>query len=261
MSGREEKSLILYYSGTGNSEYVAKRIGRAVDDTVVDLFERLRNRDCKEMYSERAWVIVTPTYAWRIPRILEAWLKKTKLSGNRKIYFVMTCGLNAGNAGKYLKDLCMRKRMQYFGCMTIVMPENYIAMFRTPSKEEAVNIIQKAEKKIDETVSRIQKKLPFPPEKITPIDRLSSGPVNQLFYPLFVHANKFYVTGECIACGKCEQVCPMKNIRMHHGHPTWGDHCTHCMACICKCLAEAIEYGKHSKGLPRYTFPKDRISI
>ena len=36
--------MILYFSGTGNSEYVAKRIGRAVDDTVVDLFERLRNR-------------------------------------------------------------------------------------------------------------------------------------------------------------------------------------------------------------------------
>ena len=27
------------------------------------------------------------------------------------------------------------------------------------------------------------------------------------------------------------------------------------MACICRCPKAAIEYGKHSRGLPRYTFP------
>ena len=95
--------MILYYSGTGNSEYVAKRIGRAVDDTVVDLFERLRNRDCKEMYSERAWVIVTPTYAWRIPRILEAWLKKTKLSREQENLFCHDLRFECGKCGKIFK--------------------------------------------------------------------------------------------------------------------------------------------------------------
>ena len=36
----------------------------------------------------------------------------------------------------------------------------------------------------------------------------------------------------------------------------WGSDCTHCMACICDCPAEAIEYGKKSVGKPRYTFEK-----
>ena len=30
-----------------------------------------------------------------------------------------------------------------------------------------------------------------------------------------------------------------------------------CMACICGCPAEAIEYGKKSRGKPRYQCPKD----
>lgn len=34
--------MILYFSGTGNSEYVAKRIGKAVGDEVLDLFSRLK---------------------------------------------------------------------------------------------------------------------------------------------------------------------------------------------------------------------------
>ena len=35
-----------------------------------------------------------------------------------------------------------------------------------------------------------------------------------------------------------------------------GNQCTHCMACICRCPSEAIEYGKHSIGKPRYVCPE-----
>ena len=91
---------------------------------------------------------------------------------------------------------------------------------------------------------------------ITMKDRLISGIVNDLVYPVCVHAKKFYVTDACISCGKCERVCPTENVRLENGRPVWGKKCTHCMACICRCPAEAIEYGKHSRGLPRYTFPE-----
>ena len=60
----------------------------------------------------------------------------------------------------------------------------------------------------------------------------------------------------CVSCGKCVDVCPLDNVRLTNGLPIWGNHCTHCMACICRCPKEAIEYGKHSKNLPRYTCPK-----
>ncbi|WP_229056928.1 MULTISPECIES: hypothetical protein [unclassified Holdemania] len=30
------------------------------------------------------------------------------------------------------------------------------------------------------------------------------------------------------------------------------------MACISRCPMEAIEYGKHTQGLPRYTCPESR---
>ena len=41
---------------------------------------------------------------------------------------------------------------------------------------------------------------------------------------------------------------------LQNGKPLWGQDCTHCMACICYCPAEAIEYGKMSLGKPRYHF-------
>ena len=136
------------------------------------------------------------------------------------------------------------------------MPENYIAMFATPTREAARKIIEKAEKRITQAVAVIRSGKEFAEPDITITDRLISGIVNDLFYPVCVHAKKFYATDACISCGKCERVCPTQNVRLENGRPVWGKKCTHCMACICRCPAEAIEYGKHSRGLPRYTFPE-----
>lgn len=248
--------MILYFTGTGNSEYVAKRIGDGIGEETYNLFEKIRDNDFSELHSERPWIIVSPTYAWRIPRILERWLERAELSGSREIYFVMTCGDSIGNAGKYLKALCLKLQMNYNGCFRVIMPENYIAMFTTPTKDEALSIIEKAEAEIDEAIELIKSGRSFSEPELSLTDSLYSGIVNELFYPLFVHSKKFYVTESCISCGLCEAVCPLSNVRIIGGKPSWSDNCTHCMACICRCPKEAIEYGRRSKGLPRYTFPK-----
>ena len=248
--------MILYFSGTGNSAYAAKRIGGAIDDEAVSLFEKIRSRDFSQMRSERPWVLVVPTYAWRIPRIVEEWLERTDLAGSRDIYFVMTCGGSIGNAGRYLEKLCAARKFHYLGCVQIKMPENYLAMFSTPTQEEALDIIQQSEAVIDRAALTIKRGEPIPQPALTAQDKMNSGIINDIFYPAFAHAKKFSAADTCISCGKCVKVCPLNNIHLEAGKPVWGKNCTHCMACICRCPAEAIEYGKHSKGMPRYVCPK-----
>ena len=136
------------------------------------------------------------------------------------------------------------------------MPENYIALFKTPDKNEALKIIEQAQQSILNTIEYIRSDLSFPEPEITFKDKLNSSFINTIFYPMFVHSKKFYVTEECISCGKCENICPLGNIKLQNGKPNWGENCTHCMACICRCPKEAIEYGKHSKYISRYTCPK-----
>ena len=250
--------MILYFTGTGNSEYVAEKIAKETGEEAVNLFQRIRKKDYSELHSDQPWVVVAPTYAWRIPHILEKWMEQAALSGSMDIYFVMTCGGSIGNAGKYLRSFCSKKGMQYLGCFEIVMPENYIALFTTPTKEEAAVIIKKAESEINKAVDYIKAGKHIPEPQLSLSDKINSGMINNLFYPLFVHAKKFYATEACISCGLCEKVCPLGNIQLVNGKPDWADNCTHCMACICRCPKEAIEYGKHSKGLPRYTYPKQK---
>lgn len=249
--------MILFFSGTGNSEYVAKRISKETGDEAINLIEKIRKNDFTEMYSETPWIIVAPTYAWRIPHIVRKWIENTSFKGSRDLYFVMTCGGSIGNAGKYLEDLSSYKKMKYRGCIGITMPENYIALFSTPSEENALKIIEQAEKIIDSTILCFKNGDKLPQPDISFGDKMNSGIVNHLFYPVFVHAKKFYTTGKCISCGKCVKVCPLNNVHLENGRPEWGNNCTHCMACICRCPVEAIEYGKHSRGLPRYTCKKE----
>ncbi len=49
--------MILYFSGTGNSEYAAKRIGKEIDDAVINVFEKIKKDDFSEMHSDLLWVM------------------------------------------------------------------------------------------------------------------------------------------------------------------------------------------------------------
>lgn len=248
--------MIFWFSGTGNSRFVAEEIGKALGETPISVNDSLKAGKTESYTSETPLVFVAPTYAWRIPRILEAWIRRTPFLGSRAAYFVMTCGDSAGNAEKYLKALCKEKGFDFQGVREIVMPENYIAMFAAPDFPKAREIIENARPVIADTAQYIAAGRRFPAKQVGLMDRVYSCTVNPLFYRLFVTAKGFYTTENCVACGKCAAGCPMNNIVLHEGKPVWRDNCTHCMACICRCPKEAIEYKKKSVGQPRYTAEK-----
>ncbi|WP_334304421.1 hypothetical protein [Paraclostridium sordellii] len=52
--------------------------------------------------------------------------------------------------------------------------------------------------------------------------------------------------------GKCEALYPLNNINLKNQKPVWGNNCTHCMACICSCPTEAIEYKNNTQNKERY---------
>ena len=246
--------MILYFSGTGNSGYAARRIADGLGEPLLCLNDHIKAGDTAPVETGERLVIVTPTYAWRIPRIVEDWLLHTELTGAKRAWFVMTCGSEIGNANKYNGDLCAEKAISCMGTAQIVMPENYIAMFNAPQVEEARQIAARAEPDIDGAIAAVRENRAFPPPRRKLYDRFMSGPVNPLFYTFCVKANAFAAGDACTGCGACAERCPMNNIAIRAGKPVWGTACTHCMACLCYCPKEAIEYGKKSRGKPRYHF-------
>lgn len=247
--------MIYYFTGTGNSEFVAKKIAEKTEMQTVNIYECICEGKTFAPTEGETLVFATPTHGWRVPRIVSDWISSGELNGAHKVYFVMTCGSDIGNAEKHCKALCSKLGFELMGVGEVVMPENYVAMFYVPNDDEAKAIVKKALPVIDGFAELIAQGKPFPERRGGFADGLKSGIVNAAFYSMFVKADKFYATDACISCGRCAVNCLTHNIKLKNGKPVWGDNCVHCMKCICDCPEGAIEYGKASLGKPRYHCP------
>ena len=76
--------MILYFSGTGNSKYVAQRMAEALNQSLLSMNDRIRSHDTSPWRRTSALVIVTPTYAWRIPRLVRDWLLEAEFPAQRR---------------------------------------------------------------------------------------------------------------------------------------------------------------------------------
>ena len=187
--------MVLYFSGTGNSRFAAELIASELKDDIFSLNDLIQKEDYRVFESEKPYVIVSPVYAWQLPRIVRDYIRRCRFMGNRQMYFVLTCGSNLGNSQKYAKDLADRLGMEYKGMAEIVMPENFITMFKAPSPKAGRRIIKKAEKKITETAHIIRDggNLEYSSPKV----RVLSSLVNVTFYKYFMGDKTLHTTDEC----------------------------------------------------------------
>jgi len=244
--------MIVYFSGTGNSEFVARRVAKIVGDELISLNAAIKSGIPGNFHSEKPWVFVCPVYAWRMPRIVEDFIEKSTFTGSREAYVLMTCGESAGSAGDRAKILLESKGLTFLGFSALKMPENYIALFSAPDPEACREIIEKAKPDMDRLATQIKNRSPLQTKTGGVLTRLLGAMINPLFYRFIISAKGFHATDACTSCRACVDLCPLNNIELRDGKPVWGDHCTHCMACICRCPTEAIQYKKRCEKKRRY---------
>ena len=247
--------MIIYYTGTGNSKYVAEMMADVLGDEAVSANEYIKNGIAADFTSEKPYVFVSPVYVSAPARIFEDFVRSGSFAGNKKAYFIMTCAGGMGACPAYCVKLCANK-LDFMGCAQVEMPQNYLVFFSTKEKEECEKIIAGAEPKIQSLADMIKADKPFPDSGMKKWELISTEMIIAPYYKWFMRAKKFTVSDECVGCGLCAKTCPLGNIRIVDKKPLWGDNCTHCVSCINRCPKKAIEYGKMSLGKPRYVCPE-----
>jgi len=243
--------MILYFSGTGNSRFVATKLSAILKDELTDIGHYVKNDIEGRFSSSSPYIFVLPTYASYIPLFVEKFIMSSQFDGNKDTYIIMTCGASASRMGiaKRLSPILAQKRLNYKGIEQVIMPENYITLFIAPPDFLAKKLIKTATEKVNKIGQKIiEKKNLF----MRAFPTITTFLTNKIFYKILTKDKPYYTTDKCISCGICVANCPLNNIKMEDNRPKWQGNCTQCMRCIATCPRQAIEYGCFTKFKKRY---------
>lgn len=252
--------MIVYFTGTGNSRYVAKMLADLIDDEVTSANSIMKTGSAASLVSEKPWIFISPVYLSAIPTVFENFIREGSFAGSKKAWFIVTsAGTSVCACPVFAEALSKEKGFEYMGTANVTMPQNYlISFFQTKSKEECAGIIADAKPRVQELAGYIAAAEPFEDPGVKKWETVSTKMILGFFNKYYLRADDFYATDKCIGCGKCVRSCPLNNISLKDGKPVWGKNCTHCVACINLCPTEAIEYGKKALGKYRYHCPEYR---
>ncbi|MDO4862749.1 MAG: EFR1 family ferrodoxin [Ruminococcus sp.] len=249
--------MILYFTGTGNTKFVAEYIADHVGDECIDLGEVLKYKRPLRFNSVKPFVFCAPIYAWGYPKLIEKLISRAELTGSEQIYFISTMESQTGSFEHSLEKIAYAKDMAYMGACGVPMPNNYISGGDLPTAEEAEVKITASLPLMKTLSDRIMEGAMIEKFDDTPFAGVASGAVNYMFNRFFISSSKFEVSEDCVSCGKCETVCPVNNVKLSPtGVPHFDRYCLNCYSCVNRCPAKAINIGKKTEGRNRYVCPE-----
>lgn len=201
---------------------------------------------------------VFPVYSWGPPAVVIDSLLKLQVSCvPRYVYFVCTCGDDAGKTADIFRKAVARKGWKCNAGFSVMMPNTYVCL---PGFD--VDPGRLARLKLGSMGGRVGFIVRCVSARMEKFDchegsfpRLKSYLIRPLFNRFMVSPKAFRAADSCISCGRCTQVCPLHNISLTEGHPRWGNDCAMCLACYHHCPKHAVEYGNMTRGKGQYIPP------
>lgn len=251
--------MVFWFSGTGNSLFVADYMAKAFNEELVSIPKHL-NAPFFEIGEKEKIGMVFPVYTWGIPPIVEEFIKNLRLVhySDQEVWCIITCGDNCAKTDLQIKAILKEKQVVCRHIYSVQMPNADIGFPGFNSDNEAL-----CRKKIAKAAA-VLPILKYAIEMDNPFDYYITGPSkhtkSEILHPLMCKLGvkdkkMFFTTNDCTGCGACVQFCPVGNIQMKaNGRPEWLGHCTFCHSCINRCPNESIQFGLYTIGKRRYFF-------
>ena len=246
---------IFYYTGTGNSFWVARKVAEELGDA--ELFSISECTDEKTTVSSEIVGLVFPVHIWGVTGPVVRFVNT--LQGSHPDY-VFAIAVNAGQVSNtlvQLKKIMAENGLNLSAGFEMAMPSNYIPWGGPGPLEKQHKCFELAQEKISRIAPRIQEKANMPVEKGPLWQRILFTAIYHMSFSYVPTMDKkFWADDKCNACEICQKICPAGNITMHEGKPVWNHRCTQCFACLQWCPQEAIQYGKRTPKYERYHHPE-----
>jgi len=242
---------VFYFTATGNSLYVGKKIG----GELYSIPQMLKNN--KNEFEDDCIGFVFPCYAFGLPRIVVEFINKSNFKA-KYFFAVVTYGNKAGGVLNQIETLGRKNGIVFNYTSTLIMVDNYL-----PGFDMDKQIKNLPSKKIEENLNKIIADINSRNNRLIKNgfgDILLSKILYNLFkWQMFDNATKlFSVDDKCITCKICEKVCPVNNINIDK-KPVYLNHCESCLACIQNCPQKAIHI-KFEKNDTRFVNPNVKLA-
>ncbi len=244
------KTQIFYFSGTGNSLYIARELQRKLpDSTVVPIIDAL-NTDKIEVTGDVVG-FVFPIHAFTLPIPVKKFLERVHLNSASYIFAIATRGGSPCRIFTDIDKILKKKGKSLDSRFFINMPNNYIPVLEAPTQAEIKRLEAEAEKKLEIIQAAIVNR-----RKEQEKDPNGSFWKENILFPVltaFFHKTgylnterNFYSDSNCSGCGLCAKTCLSNKIEMKDGAPHWRKDtaCIFCLACIHYCPSKAIQLRK-----------------
>lgn len=227
--------MILYFTGTGNSLYVAKKL----DDIRLSIPQLIH--DEKKEYTADRLGIVCPVNGHEMPGLVKQFIRQAVFHTDY-FYLVLTYGMIHGGAAELADQYLKTCEIEAGYINTVWMVDNYLPAF--DMKEQ---LAMDPEKKVEEHIEVIKADIGMKKhwkQEATPEDRLWHQKYLKMRRenPIDVKHGIFKVLDHCIGCGICMHVCPTGSIQVEKQHAQYQDmsRCQMCLACVQHCPENAI---------------------
>lgn len=264
----EVKVDIYYFSGTGNTAWVVKRlVGRLAelgDEVIATSCENLAAVDVDPAACDVIG-IAFPVHASFAPSLVRDFVTDLPPAAGKLLFAVTTAGYAAGDTAWYAVKSLRAKGYEPFVLANVLVANNLrlpvLSPLPIPSSEVMVDKLEQASGKIDQLAGWIHRRdhhvegAGLFGRLLGVSQRLSVGPFEALAF------QGFFADETCTRCGWCVDHCPVHNIEMTDDGIEFLDRCMLCMRCYSFCPSQAIQSTERTKNMtrfPRYGGPEGR---
>jgi ferredoxin len=271
------RSIYLYYfSGTGNSLYLARSLADALVDTklipIVSLLEDPSPRSTADVVG-----FVFPIHLTTLPWPVRSFAERLDVSAARYVFAATTRIGTLQVADVHLERVLRRRGAHLDAFFVCNMPANSpcgvmpsgVPGFRRMVEAWPGRIEPGAVRELSSALdARIPEMAATVREETRHFDDRTrfSGPWRGVLAGLMSRAGKssskqtlpFYADGDCTGCALCEAVCPSGRVAMRGAVPTWQQDvpCYLCYACFNSCPEQAVLLrGRYTEKRGRYLHP------